>query len=76
MKCRKDALERFHEWRETGVLPVSFRLKYAILCQSLRIADIDDWEFVFAKAMNTTKTKPNIYFAALSCSENEFVLHE
>ncbi|KAF2889079.1 hypothetical protein ILUMI_17094, partial [Ignelater luminosus] len=71
----KDALERLHEWRETGVLPILDELKYTMLCQSLRNADIDDWEFVYKIVINDSETTYSIYYSVLSCSENESILN-
>lgn len=75
-ECRNNALKELREWRETGILSVSADLKQLVLCNAMRIAETSDWEFLYEKAVNKSTTHYNGYYAALACSQNEFILNE
>ncbi|KAF2895945.1 hypothetical protein ILUMI_10229 [Ignelater luminosus] len=75
-ECRNNALRKLREWKENGILSVSVDMKQIVLCNAIRIANTNDWEFLYEKAVRKSSTQYNEYYAALACSENEFILND
>lgn len=74
VECTNHALKKFREWKETDLLLVDPLLKNSVFCNAIKMADIDDWEFVYEKAVNKSKTDDDVLLAALACTENESIL--
>lgn len=76
-KCKDYALEKLRRWMETGIYSFTADLGPILLCNAIKIASCEEWDFLLEQYYEMdNKELKTVFIKSLGCTQNITIIHK